>query len=324
MEVRALDLLTELEAVKQGLEAAPSDGKAAEVVLFLVGETLDALRRGLECADFERRHIVYGCLPASKAEEANPKTWVPHISQLRRVLAAHSERVELLFMNRGGRGNTGTYRLQLLRPIGEEAVAPASGAGAPVLSIRYVRSSINGIKPFFLLRPFLNRELKNRSWRGLAFLFGVIFLGALVTAAIPLLLLLSLVYGSTTIELKQIVSLALLFVISWGVWRQVYQPFFQLIDDRVVKAPAWVIGLMEDPCELEMHRQEDGQWTRLVRFQAECVLCGGAVELRPGKPDHRYPLVGRCGNSPHAHVYSFDRMLLCGTYLGPPLAGEAN
>lgn len=225
MEVRALDLLTELEAVKQGLEAAPSDGKAAEVVLFLVGETLDALRRGLECADFERRHIVYGCLPASKAEEANPKTWVPHISQLRRVLAAHSERVELLFMNRGGRGNTGTYRLQLLRPIGEEAVAPASGAGAPVLSIRYVRSSINGIKPFFLLRPFLNRELKNRSWRGLAFLFGVIFLGALVTAAIPLLLLLSLVYGSTTIELKQIVSLALLFVISWGYGGRCISPF---------------------------------------------------------------------------------------------------
>ncbi|WP_179061461.1 hypothetical protein [Pseudomonas taiwanensis] len=319
-----MDLLTELEVVKKGLEVAPSDGKPAEIVLFLVGKTLDALRRGVECADFERRQIVYGCLPASKAEETDPKKWVPHISQLQRVLAAHSERVELLYRSRGGRGNPSTYRLQLVTTTGEEDTAPAIAAGAPAWSIRYVRSSINGIKPFFLVRPFLNKELKNRSWRGLAFLFGVIFLGALVTAAVPLLLLLSLVYGTTTIELKQIVSLAFLFVVSWLVWRQVYQPFFQLIDDRVVKAPAWVIGLMEDPCELEMHRQEDGQWTRLVRFQAECALCGGAVELRPGRPDHQYPLVGRCGNSPHAHVYSFDRMLLSGTYLGPPLAWEAN
>ncbi|MDH4562886.1 hypothetical protein [Pseudomonas sp. BN411] len=319
-----MDLLTELEAVKKGLEAAPSSGKAADVVAHLVSETLDALRRGLECADFERRQIVYGCLPTSKASEANPKTWVPHITQLQRVLAAHSERVELLLMNRGGRGNTGTYRLQLVTSAGEEDVAPANAEAAAFVSIRYVRSSINGIKPFFLVRPFLNKELKNRSWRGLVFLLGFVLLGALVTGVVPILLLLALVYGTATIELKQIVSLALLFVVSWGVWRQVYRPFFQLIDDRVVKAPAWVIGLMEDPCELEMHRQEDGQWTRLVRFQAECSLCGGAVELRPGTPDHRYPLVGRCGNSPHAHVYSFDRMLLCGSYIGPPLAWEAN
>lgn len=31
----------------------------------------------------------------------------------------------------------------------------------------------------------------------------------------------------------------------------------------------------------------------------------------------RLPLVGRCGESPYAHVFSFDRVRLKGTYLGP-------
>jgi hypothetical protein len=145
----------------------------------------------------------------------------------------------------------------------------------------------------------------------------------LLCASVPLIFLLSMVYGSAAIELKQLLTLAFISGVFWIVWKQVDEPFIRLLDDRVVKAPAWVVGITEDPCELEMHRQDNAQWTRLVRFSAECPLCGGNVELRPGKPEHCFPLVGRCGNSPHAHVYSFDRMLLKGSYIGPPLAPAA-
>ena len=38
--------------------------------------------------------------------------------------------------------------------------------------------------------------------------------------------------------------------------------------------------------------------------------------LADGKPDQKAPLVGRCREAPHAHVYSFDRVTLRGYFLG--------
>ncbi len=319
MEVCALELVTELEALKRRMEAAPSDGKPWEIVFYLVSDTVAALKRGVESVDFERQHIIHGCLPGHKVDEVDPKKWVPHIDQLRRVLAGQSDAVELLYANRGGRGNPSVYRLQLKASTGEELAPGDEPLMLRAQPIRYTRSSSGEIKPSVLARPFLKNELRNRSWRGLVFLVGFVLCGALLCASVPLLFLLFLVYGSATIELKQLLTLVFLSAVFWLVWRQVNEPFLRLIDDRIVKAPAWVVGIAEDPCELEMHRQDDGQWTRLVRFKAECSLCGGDVELRGGRPDHPYPLVGRCVNSPHAHVYSFDRMLLKGSYIGPPL-----
>lgn len=38
--------------------------------------------------------------------------------------------------------------------------------------------------------------------------------------------------------------------------------------------------------------------------------------IQAGKPDQKQPLVGRCKEAPHAHVYSFDRMTMKGCFLG--------
>ncbi|MOA46942.1 hypothetical protein D3C78_1695210 [compost metagenome] len=93
-----------------------------------------------------------------------------------------------------------------------------------------------------------------------------------------------------------------------------------MVDERVVKAPAALLSFWEDPAELEMHRDsEKQQWTRFVRFSGDCPLCSGRVLLMPGKPEFRFPLVGRCSESPYAHVFSFDRARLSGVYLGPAL-----
>ncbi|MGM8936938.1 hypothetical protein ACS8E9_19000 [Pseudomonas neustonica] len=313
-----MDLQTELAKIKKDMTEAPFDGKAAEVILFLVSETLDALERGIETAGFERGQIVVGCVPVSKVDQIDLKSWMPKEDQLRRVLASHTKAVELVYKQGRGRGIFSNYRLKLL----DDAVGIAEDDSSLQCgnTVQYTRTPADEIKPIFLLRPFLSKELKNHSWRGVLFLLGFIFGGAVLTVSVPLLLLLWLVYGSSAVELKQILALGVVAVIYWFVWRQVYEPFFRLIDSRVVQAPAWVSGLTEDPCELEMYRQADGQWTRLVRFSGECTLCGGRVELKRGAPEHAYPLVGRCNNSPHAHVYSFDRMLLNGSYIGPPVA----
>lgn len=315
-----MDLQTELAKINKQMTDAPFDGKAAEVILFLARETLNALERGIEVVGFERSDIVAGCVPVTEAKQTNLKTWMPKEDQLRRVLAAQSSTVELDYKQGGGRGILCNYRLRLVQGAADEPESEDESPQQGGHSVRYTRTSASEIKPFFLLRPFFKTELKNRSWRGAAFLFGFLLVGALLCASVPFLFLLALVYGPSAIELKQIVTLGFVGAIFWLVWRQVYEPFFRLIDSRVVQAPAWVSGVLEDPCELEMYRQADGQWTRLVRFKAECKLCGGHVELRSGRPEHAYPLVGRCINSPHAHVYSFDRMLLSGTYIGPTLS----
>ena len=55
-----MELVNELEALKKRMEAMPSDGKPWQVVSYLVRETLAALMRGVETADFERQHFVLG------------------------------------------------------------------------------------------------------------------------------------------------------------------------------------------------------------------------------------------------------------------------
>lgn len=320
-----MELVEVLEALKRRMDDASDDGKAWGVVRFLVSDTLAAMQRGIERVEFDRTQIVAGCLPAHKVQGVDPKKWVPHLDTLRSVLASQSELVELLYSNpKGGRGKISAYRLQLKATGTEDVESEEEQLPAGAQPIRYSRSQPGEVTPSLLARPFLKKELKNRSWGGFIFLFGIVLCGALLCASVPLLFLLSMVYGSAAIELKQLLTLAFISGVFWIVWKYVDEPFIRLVDDRVVKAPAWVVGLTEDPCELEMHRQDDAQWTRLVRFSAECPLCGGIVELRPGKPEHRFPLVGRCGNSPYAHVYSFDRMLLKGSYIGPPLASVSS
>ena len=76
-----MDLAEELARIKENMTSAPFDGKAADVILFLVCETLNALERGITSAGFERSQIVHGCLPAGEAPQVDPKTWMPKEAQ---------------------------------------------------------------------------------------------------------------------------------------------------------------------------------------------------------------------------------------------------
>ena len=70
--------------------------------------------------------------------------------------------------------------------------------------------------------------------------------------------------------------------------------------------------LSSKPRLIEMFRHERSRWTRLVRFSADCPLCGSNIELRQGKPDHTLPLVGRCIESPHAHGHHLPGLFILG------------
>ena len=58
-----------------------------------------------------------------------------------------------------------------------------------------------------------------------------------------------------------------------------------------------------------------GGWLQLVRHFAVCPICAGEIELADGNPSFPGRVVGRCGDSPTEHVFSFDPTSLVGMAL---------
>ena len=101
-------------------------------------------------------------------------------------------------------------------------------------------------------------------------------------------------------------------------------PLQSLPQHRVIKAPMFFANINDDNADIEMYRNKDKlNIARVTEFTAVCPICSGVIELANGRSDQKPPLVGRCKEAPHAHVYSFDRMTMKGYFLGVPdyLAG---
>lgn len=116
---------------------------------------------------------------------------------------------------------------------------------------------------------------------------------------------------------------AMLFVafipVAYLNWRYFFMPLYMLPYHRVVKAPMFFANINVDNADIEMYRDKDKlNVARVTEFTAICPICSGVIELANGKPDQKPPLVGRCREAPHAHVYSFDRMSMKGCFLGVP------
>ncbi|MFU6878529.1 hypothetical protein ACM769_26435 [Pseudomonas aeruginosa] len=310
-----------LQRLKHHLTENPSRGRAYEILLFMTSSCL-ARPDNQEKLTFEAKTLLAGCGNAAE-KDSDPKNWVPKISILRRTLKlAQSEsdepRLQLGYTPGGGRGVVSLYWLEL-EPQNDEEKTPEA---EPASSIIYRRSAKGAIKPSLAARLFLSGgEMRNLSVRGISFLSSIL-LGSAFWVALLGIMLLSLGLREGPITMGSLITLCLSLAGFVFIWREGYSPWFKVIDDCVVKAPNWVSAFKETSCELEMFRHDNYRWTRLVRFSADCPVCGSTIELQPGKPDHQLPLVGRCVESPHAHVYSFDRMTLRGAYIGPPMPEE--
>lgn len=96
-----------------------------------------------------------------------------------------------------------------------------------------------------------------------------------------------------------------------------FKPLHHLMTHRVSKAPILFASMNIDNADIEMYKGADGyRIARITAFTSTCPICTAPIELADGKPDQKQPLVGRCREAPHAHVYSFDRMTLRGYFLG--------
>ena len=72
------------------------------------------------------------------------------------------------------------------------------------------------------------------------------------------------------------------------------------------------VELVWDPAVAAQPGRSRGYNLRLVRYVADCPLCGGNVSLRDGGLGQFNRLVGCCDEEPGEHVFSFDRKLRAG------------
>lgn len=307
-----------LQRLQLNLEENPSRGRSYEILSFMA----DAGLARPDCSEklrFEAKALLTGCGTIAE-QEMDPKDWVPSIKILRRALrlaqpASSEQRLEMGYQPGGGRGNVSLYWLEL----GSDDTPAQSHETEPSSTMVYRRSGKGAINPSLAARLFLrNGEMRNLSGRGISFLSSIL-LGSACWIGMLGVMLLSLSLREGPITMGSLITLCLTLTGFVFIWKEIYSPWFRVIDDCVVKAPEWVTAFKEVSCELEMFRHENYRWTRLVRFSADCPVCGSNIELRPGKPDQKLPLVGRCIESPYTHVYSFDRITLRGAYIGPPM-----
>ncbi|MGP5067830.1 hypothetical protein ACTXJ2_03540 [Psychrobacter alimentarius] len=188
-------------------------------------------------------------------------------------------------------------------------------------SIAYERKAASEIKPSLFTRLFFKKgELRILSFRGIL-LMVLLMLSFLVDifVAIFSLLVILLLSDLPNFKLWQAVLFVAFIPLAYLNWRYFFMPLYMLPYHRVVKAPMFFANINVVNADIEMYWDKDKlNVARVTEFTATCPICSGVIELVNGKPDQKQPLVGRCRESPHAHVYSFDRMTMKGYFLGVP------
>lgn len=190
-----------------------------------------------------------------------------------------------------------------------------------ISSITYERKATSDIKPSLFTKLFFRQgELKMLSFKGILLILMLLlsfFLDILI--AIYAVFVVMLMNEIPNLKLWQAFLYAILIPVAYLNWRYFFLPLYSLPFERVVKAPMFFANVNVDNADIEMYRDADRlNVARVTEFTATCPICSGTVILAQGKPDQKQPLVGRCKEAPHAHVYSFDRMTMKGCFLGVP------
>ena len=190
-----------------------------------------------------------------------------------------------------------------------------------ISSITYERKAASDVKPSSFTNLFFKQgELKMLSVRGVSLMLLLLAVFVFdVLIAIYAFLVLLLLDDLPTVSLWQAILFSAMIPFAYISWRYFFMPLYLLPYYRVIKAPMFFANVNVDNADIEMYRDKDKlNVARVTEFTATCPICSGTIILAQGKPDQKQPLVGRCKEAPHAHVYRFDRMTMKGYFLGVP------
>lgn len=82
----------------------------------------------------------------------------------------------------------------------------------------------------------------------------------------------------------------------------------KLARDRIAIASEWWVGF-DRSSQVELIRTSaTTSDVQLVRYTAQCAVCGAEVDVVDGRGEFSGRLVGRCIESPREHVFTFDRV----------------
>ena len=188
------------------------------------------------------------------------------------------------------------------------------------LVIEYQRETSKKVQGSYFSKLFFNKnELKIKTVKGIGFilLLMVSFLANIFFAVAFIWLFIDVL--TTDRAGLSFVNVLLMFgflAYAYFTYRFVFKPLHSLPRTRIVKAPDFLISTNQFNAELELFRPTDYNIARITEYTSTCPICESKIELDYGKPDQKYYMVGRCRGDPYAHVYSFDRMLMKGYFLG--------
>ncbi|HWW05883.1 hypothetical protein [Collimonas sp.] len=140
------------------------------------------------------------------------------------------------------------------------------------------------------------------------------------TAAVTILLWVLLASDKSPISMSHLIAGLLMVFVPWLLYHRT-ENLMHLLDDRVGLAPDWMLHWKEFGATVEVVKGKSSDEPRriqVLRYTATCPVCGAMVKLDRGEPDFPRRLVGRCGESPREHVFSFDRITKSGTPLVAP------
>src|SRR5690606_24801825 len=107
-------------------------------------------------------------------------------------------------------------------------------------------------------------------------------------------------------------------LIAWFLWRE-GRTLLQSASRRAIAAPTSLLAMSQMHAQILFGRRARGDSRetklRLVRLWATCPDCGGDVDLTDGGTEFPGRLVGRCGDAPGEHVFSFDPTSMAGRSL---------
>ena len=213
-----------------------------------------------------------------------------------------------------------------LLPLPAEDVALTPQEGPEGSEKQPVPTGINRVEPVLIYeftpsdqiqlnfwgRIFLGRTGKvvTRSWG------GVLWAGQLLTGFLLILSVLFLVWTMSQVkrpvQAADLAGLMILGIFAFTIWRMQLRPLIWLVEDRIIPASETLTKFTEEPCQLDMAKDGDHRYIRVVRYSGVCPLCAGKIELRYGHGDNARRLFGCCTEVPQEHVFEFDRVTRMG------------
>lgn len=307
-------------------------GKAYECLKVMCSDSIEALQNGhLDQVTFTRWKLKARYEGSSQAAyEFDPKDLQKWIDDkklsivLNNIIQAEHKPFQdfdyfpIIRTNetKGGKGNEKFYWLDIeenQKNAIDTQIDQESDEFSDLDQVEYHRTDPSKIKVALFYKPFFkNGEMKNKSWKGLA-LITIIFSSMIFWLLFLITVAFILVRQGQNFTSFKVFILFVVVFFMYVLWKYQFVPIWNLPEHRVIKAPTAFIGLSELDAEMEMYRDKDrNQITRFTKFTGTCPICAADVVLREGRPYQNAPLVGRCVESPFAHVYSFDRVTMKG------------